>query len=97
MRGILKTLVIIILTPLALCLGVYGCTMAHVAVIRHAAGATLDHVPPNCPDDGRLKGVRIGSAQFKATVYGLPEHACLTRGPNGTFLVTPDAVRKIAP
>jgi hypothetical protein len=61
------------------------------------AAVALAHVPPDCPDDGRLKGVRIGSAQFKAAVNRLPEHACLTRGPNGTFLVTPDAVRRIAP
>jgi hypothetical protein len=31
----LKALVVILLTPLVLCLGVYGCTMAHVAVLTH--------------------------------------------------------------
>jgi hypothetical protein len=31
----IRTLAIIILSPLALCLGVYGCTMAHVAVLTH--------------------------------------------------------------
>jgi hypothetical protein len=29
----LKALVVIVLTPLALCIGVYGCTMAHIAVL----------------------------------------------------------------
>ena len=31
----LKALVIIVLSPLLLCIGVYGCTMAHVAVLTH--------------------------------------------------------------
>ena len=30
-----KAIVIIILTPLLLCLGVYGCTMAHFAALTH--------------------------------------------------------------
>ena len=29
----LKAVIIIILTPLALCIGVYGCTIAHFAVL----------------------------------------------------------------
>ena len=39
MRTIVKTLVIIILAPFALCIGVYGCTMAHVAAVQHAMEA----------------------------------------------------------
>jgi hypothetical protein len=31
----IKALLVIILTPLALCIGVYGCTVAHVAVLTH--------------------------------------------------------------
>jgi hypothetical protein len=31
----IKALIVIILTPLALCIGVYGCTMAHVAALTH--------------------------------------------------------------
>lgn len=50
-----------------------------------------------CPDDGRLKGVKIGSPLFERTVRALPEHQCLIRGPNGTFLVTPDAVHRVKP
>jgi hypothetical protein len=34
----LKALVIILLTPLVFCLGVYSCTVAHVAAISHAIG-----------------------------------------------------------
>jgi len=31
----IKALLVIILTPLALCIGVYGCTVAHVAMLTH--------------------------------------------------------------
>jgi len=31
----IKALLVIILTPLALCIGIYGCTVAHVAVLTH--------------------------------------------------------------
>jgi hypothetical protein len=31
----IKTIVVIILTPLLLCLGVYACTAAHFAVLTH--------------------------------------------------------------
>jgi len=31
----LKALVIIILTPLALCIGVYGCAAVHFAAVSH--------------------------------------------------------------
>jgi len=31
----IRGLTLIILTPLALCLGVYACTAAHVAVLTH--------------------------------------------------------------
>lgn len=57
--------------------------------------AAIAH-PSLCPDDGRLKGVRIGSAQFHAIVSALPEHSCIAKGPNGSFLVTPDNVRRIS-
>jgi hypothetical protein len=33
MRTIIKSLIVIMLIPLALTLGVYGCTMAHVAAL----------------------------------------------------------------
>lgn len=49
-----------------------------------------------CPEDGRLKGVRIGSPLFRETVWGLPGHQCITSGPNGVFLVTPGGMHKIA-
>jgi hypothetical protein len=55
------------------------------------------HAYPTCPDDGRLKGVRIGSALYKSTVQALPGHACITAGPNGEFLVTVDGVRRCGP
>ena len=31
----IKVLLVIVLTPLALCIGVYGCTVAHVALLTH--------------------------------------------------------------
>jgi hypothetical protein len=48
-----------------------------------------------CPDDGRLKGVKIGSDLFKRTVEALPDHRCVVTGPNGRFLVTPAGVEKL--
>lgn len=33
-----KALIVILLAPLVFCLGVYGCTVAHVAAIGHAFG-----------------------------------------------------------
>jgi hypothetical protein len=51
--------------------------------------------PLPCPDDGRLKGVKIGSPLFRKTVYALPGHACVTSGPNGVFIVRPDGLTKI--
>jgi len=39
MATILKVMVIIILAPLALCVGVYGCTAAHVAAVSSAIPA----------------------------------------------------------
>ncbi len=49
-----------------------------------------------CPEDGRLKGVRIGSPLFRGTVWAMQGHKCITSGPNGVFLVTPDGMKKIA-
>jgi hypothetical protein len=67
------------------------CAVALVAALPASVmSAVLD-----CPDDGRLKGVRIGSKLFRDTVYKLPGHACMTYGPNGAFLVTPHGVKKI--
>jgi|HubBroStandDraft_6_1064221.scaffolds.fasta_scaffold1258801_2 hypothetical protein len=51
--------------------------------------------PLPCPDDGRLKGVEIGSPLFRQTVFALPGHACVTSGPNGVFIVRPDGLKKI--
>lgn len=36
MNTIAKAFVIIALSPLALCVGVYGCTAAHVAIVQQA-------------------------------------------------------------
>lgn len=63
-----------------------------IATLALAAALAL---PPACPDDGRLKGVKIGSPAFRSTVAALPRHSCVARGPNGAFLVTPGDVRKI--
>jgi hypothetical protein len=40
MTGIAKALVVIVLFPLALCIGMYACTATHVAVISHALAPT---------------------------------------------------------
>ena len=49
-----------------------------------------------CPEDGRLKGVKIGSPLFRKTVWAMQGHECIDTGPNGVFLVTPDGMKKIA-
>ena len=43
---------------------------------------------PACPDDGRLKGVRVGSKLYRETVFALPGHACVMTTPKGPILVT---------
>ena len=86
---IIRALLIVALTPFALFVGVAGC----VNLVTQRAPAAPR--PLDCPDDGRLKGVKIGSPHFRETVAALPGGQCLTRGPNGTFLVTPDDVRKV--
>jgi hypothetical protein len=75
MMRILRALIIVALTPLALCLGVYGCTMAHVAAIQHAAGATLD-----CP--------AATQAHWQASGWSLatlPAAPCLMRSDTGAY------------
>jgi hypothetical protein len=47
----------------------------------------------NCDIDGRLKGVEIGTAEFRRAVSTFPHHACLATGPNGTFLVNVHGVQ----
>ena len=66
-----------------------------LALAFAAKSSLAQTLPPDCPDDGRLKGVRIGSELFKTTVFNLAKHACVTRGPNGTFLVTVRGVQRI--
>lgn len=61
--------------------------------LRFDAGSGL----PDCNSDGRLKGVRIGSALFRAEVATYPRHACIMRGLNGTFIVTPAGVERVKP
>jgi hypothetical protein len=48
-----------------------------------------------CPDDGRLKGVQIGSPLFRTVMGTMQGHKCIATGPNGVFLLTPDGVRNI--
>jgi hypothetical protein len=71
-------------------------TTAAFAVLVMVAPVGNAHAAPlPCPDDGRLKGVEIGSPLFRQTVYALPGHACVTSGPNGVFVVRPDGLKKI--
>jgi hypothetical protein len=49
-----------------------------------------------CPQDGTLKGLPLGTAEYRKAVYALPGHKCIGSGPNGVFLVTPDGMKKIA-
>lgn len=41
----------------------------------------------DCDIDGRLKGVRINSELFRRTIATFPNSQCLSKGPNGTFVV----------
>jgi hypothetical protein len=70
-------------------------TAAFAALVMIAPVGTAHAAPLPCPDDGRLKGVEIGSPLFRQTVYALPGHACVTSGPNGVFVVRPDGLKKI--
>src|SRR5208283_4947395 len=44
---------------------------------------TCDTVVCKCPDDGRLKGVKVGSERYKKTVAAFPNHSCILIGPTG--------------
>ena len=70
-------------------------TAAFAALVMIAPVGNAHAAPLPCPDDGRLKGVEIGSPLFRQTVYALPGHACVTSGPNGVFVVRPDGLKKI--
>ena len=65
-----------------------------IIAITTVISAPAYAAPLPCPDDGRLKGVKIGSPLFRKTVYALPGHACVTSGPNGVFIVRPDGLTK---
>lgn len=71
MRTILKAFVIVLLTPIALCLGVYGCTMAHVAALSHGA-----ETPLACPPS-------TAQAAARADLAALPVKACIMRSQAG--------------
>ena len=50
-----------------------------------------------CPDDGRLKGVQIGSPLFRTVMGTMQGHKCVLTGPNGVFLLTPNGMTNITP
>jgi hypothetical protein len=54
-------------------------------------------LPQDCSIDGRLKGVPLGTAEFRRAVSTFPGHQCLSTGPKGTFLVTIDGMRPFNP
>jgi hypothetical protein len=50
-----------------------------------------------CPDDGRLKGVQIGSPLFRTMMGTMQGHKCIVTGPNGVFLLTTNGMTNITP
>jgi hypothetical protein len=62
-----------------------------------AAGAAFAHADElqDCSIDGRLKGVKIGTEQFRKAVSTFPHQACVASGPNGVFLVTVHGVQRL--